>query len=96
MQDILSLRSEVRHLSLVARQLEPYIRTLGSAAAAERLTPAPSSEGSQSHPGSQGATPDSAAAAGLANSLSALTSLEPHLQSLLDRINMLQLEQDAR
>ena len=58
MQDILTLRSEVRHLSIVARQLEPYVRSLGAAAAAagterDRLTPAPSSEGSHSHPGSQ-------------------------------------------
>jgi hypothetical protein len=87
MQDILTLRSEVRHLSLVARQLEPYVRSLG----AERLTPSESS-----HPCSQGATPDSAAVSGLTSSLSTLTSLEPHLQSLLDRINLLQMEQDAR
>ncbi|KAF4533083.1 hypothetical protein B566_EDAN017270 [Ephemera danica] len=44
----------------------------------------------------QGATPDSAAVSGLTTSLSTLTSLEPHLQSLLDRINLLQMEQDAR
>ncbi|XP_059490356.1 RING finger protein 207-like isoform X2 [Neocloeon triangulifer] len=77
-QEVAALRSEVRHLSLVARQLEPYIRSLNTQHQQHQQERPPSSEQ---------ATPDSAAS---------FASLEPHLQSLLDKISLLQMEQEAR
>lgn len=73
MNDILTLRSEVKHLSAIAHQLEPYVKSL---AAAERLA----SQGR----GDQGSQ----------NTVESGTQETSHhqLQSLLEHINMLQLD----
>jgi len=83
----------VRHVSLVARQLEPYIRNLSTQQQQQQQQQQHQQQQQQQQqnqerpPSSEQATPDSAAS---------FASLEPHLQSLLDKISLLQMEQEAR
>ncbi|CAB3362445.1 Hypothetical predicted protein [Cloeon dipterum] len=89
-QEVAAMRSELRHLSLVARQLEPYIRSLNAQQTQQQQQQQQQHQQQQHHqerpPSSEHATPADVSFA----------SLEPHLQSLLDKISLLQMEQEAR
>ncbi|KAG8233610.1 hypothetical protein J437_LFUL001021 [Ladona fulva] len=92
MNDILTLRNEVKHLSMIAHQLEPYVKgatvTVTPVAVLERHAPGPS------HIAGPSAVSSSMAQSQAAEGISAATvsSLDPHLQSLLEHIGLLQLQ----
>ncbi|XP_046387912.1 uncharacterized protein LOC124157322 isoform X4 [Ischnura elegans] len=93
MNDIIALRTEVKHLSLIAHQLEPFVKGVPVPVAPVTVMERHPAQG-PSHPAGSTSVPMAQGQPSDGLTSATVGQLDPHIQSLLEHIGLLQL-QDA-